>query len=584
MHTTSVVMRLPPPTLTHSFNGGNMANKKTEKNKTVTSKKSPQGVKTKNTAGNNGKAAVGAAQGNSTAIIVIAIIASVALVILSIFGIYMVSGGSLGSNSAKEINYLRANLKRYIKFDDGAYENIEVDIPLLEYTDEHLERRIDLLLTQNKEEKPKYNGLGMVSVPITIGDVVKIYYRGYTVDEDGKQVAFDGSSNFSEGTPYSLEIGSSTFIPGFEHALIGVVPGDYSTFSAIYSGSVTEDMVVYVSFTAVYPDGTSSIATGKRIDLSDPDIDKELGEGFRAFLLGEGEGNSPLEIGVKTDAKTFPYGDGSAGYTDIVVNYATKCEDNPYTIDITFPADYGEQSLRGKAVKFDIYPSTVIVYDTPEFNEEFLTETLKITPSDYDGYQGETLVDRYKASLKKTLEESIEVANITLISDILWDVFKDKVEVKKLPKNSVSKYYNSYYKEVENYYASYSNYYSSLDAAAIAYLGLKEGDDWRAALNKKAEEAVLEKVIFFYIIRKEDFVPNRQEYKETYDKLYKEHLESYIEENGASLKNLTGSAYDTEYKRLESLMQKEYTESYFEQSVYFEFGTRKMVENLAIIK
>ena len=561
-----------------------MANNKKKNNKKTPVSTKPQGFKTKSTNKKGVGAAVvaGAAAGSSSTIVIISIIASVVLVILSLVGIYFVSGGGF-NRSDKEINYLKANLNKYISFENGAYKNIEVDIPLLEYDDEQLERRINALLVQNKDKTPKNNGFGMISTPITLGDVVKIYYRGYKVDEDGKQVAFDGSSNFTDETPYSLEVGSATFIPGFEEALIGVVPGDYATFSAIYSGSVSSDMVVYISYTALYPDGTSATATSKRFDLANTDIDAELGEGFLAMLVGDGE-NAALQIGEKVAAKTFPYGEGSAGYTDIVVNYATKCEGNPYTIDVTFPADYGEASLRGVAVKFDIFPSSVVVYDIPEYNDEFLTETLKVNADDYANFPGQTLAERYKASLKEQIELSLEVANITLISDVLWETFKKEVKVKKLPKQSVNKYYNSYYSEIQSYYQNNSSYFTSIDAAAINYLGLGQDADWRAYITEMAEDAVIEKLIFYYIIRKEDFIPSRSEYNETYEKLYNEHLASYIETNGSSLSGLEGSQYTNEYNRLKAEMDKQYTEDYFKECVYYEYGTRKMAENLAIIK
>ena len=556
-----------------------MANNKTDKN----ANKKPEGLKTKaSTPAKKQGGAVAAKSKSTTTIVIVSIIASVALVLLSVLGIFAVSGMSFGGN--KEINYLRANLNKYISFPNGSYKNIEVDIPLLEYDDDHLERRINALLVENKNKTPKFNGLGMVSEPITIGDVVKIYYRGYKVDENGVQTEFTGSSNFTNATPHSLEIGSSSFIPGFEDALIGKIPSDYSTFEAIYEGAVSGDMVIYISYTALYPDGTSATASNKRLDLSRTDINKELGEGFVEFLLGEGEGSEPVVIGEKIAAKTFPYGEGSAGYSDIVVNYATTCEKNPLTIDVTFPADYSEATLRGASVKFDVFPSTAIIYDTPVFDEKFLTETLEVKAEDYASYEGEGLVEKYKAYLEGQIKDSIEVANITLISDALWDVFKEAVEVKKLPKKSVNKYYNSYYSEIENYYKNNTNYFSSIDAAAIQYLGLNEGADWRAEITEMAEDAVLEKVIFYYIIRKEDFIPSRDEYNETYDKLYKEHLDMYIEDNGSTLEGLEGSAYENEYKRLEGEMNKEYTADYFKECVYYEFGTRKIAENLAIIK
>ena len=560
-------------------------NNKKKKKKNVPVSTKPQGFKTKRA---NEKAVIGAAAAVGTAvetsriIVIVAIIASVALVLLSVLGIFVVSGGSFGSifsGSGREINYLKANLNRYISFSKDSYKNIEVDIPLLEYDDEHLQRRINALLVENKNTTPNQSGLGLVNKEIGIGDVVKIYYRGYTVDENGKQIEFDGSSNFADDEPYSLEIGSSTFIPGFEDALIGIKPSDYSTFSKITEGNITGDMIVYIGYNATYSNGDVSTPTSKRIDLSRTDLDEEFGIGFRDFIINE------CTIGTKVAHKELDeVSGGKAEYYDVIVNYATTCEKAIYTIDVTFPADYSESTLRGVAAKFDIFPSSMIDYDVPAFDEKFLTDTLSIKPEDYDGYEGETLVERYKAAIEDELRRSIEVANVTLISDELWKVFKANVKVKRLPKASVKKYYNSYYSEIENYYSTYSSYFSSIDDAAVQYLGLSQGDDWDAYITEMAEDAVLEKVIFFYIIRKEGFLPSDSEYEETYNMLYKEHLDDYIEANGSSLSGLSGEKYDEEYKRLEEKMKETYTDKYFEECVYFEYGTRKMAAELAIIK
>jgi len=53
--------------------------------------------------------------------------------------------------------------------------------------------------------------------PIKNGDLVNIDFAGY---KDGK--AFDGGTS----TGYDLEIGSGSFIPGFEEGLVGVKPGE----------------------------------------------------------------------------------------------------------------------------------------------------------------------------------------------------------------------------------------------------------------------------------------------------------------------------------------------------------------------
>ncbi len=58
---------------------------------------------------------------------------------------------------------------------------------------------------------------------IKLGDTAYVYYKGYL---DGKE--FDGGSNWDDDEPIELGIGSQDFIPGFEAALIGIVPKDTS--------------------------------------------------------------------------------------------------------------------------------------------------------------------------------------------------------------------------------------------------------------------------------------------------------------------------------------------------------------------
>ena len=58
---------------------------------------------------------------------------------------------------------------------------------------------------------------------IAAGDKVQIYYTGYADD-----YAFQGGSNVGSDDPAELKIGSGSFIPGFEDALIGTVPADTS--------------------------------------------------------------------------------------------------------------------------------------------------------------------------------------------------------------------------------------------------------------------------------------------------------------------------------------------------------------------
>ncbi|MEY8661486.1 trigger factor [Ligilactobacillus faecis] len=93
----------------------------------------------------------------------------------------------------------------------GQYKDLEVKAQSTEVTDEEVDAEIKKLQEQQaelvlKEDQPAENG-----------DTVVIDFEGKV---DG--VAFDGG----KGENYSLELGSNTFIPGFEDQLVGHKAGE----------------------------------------------------------------------------------------------------------------------------------------------------------------------------------------------------------------------------------------------------------------------------------------------------------------------------------------------------------------------
>ena len=93
----------------------------------------------------------------------------------------------------------------------GEYKGIEVDKIDYTVTDEDVDK--DIEATQKKNAR-------VVTVEdraIENGDIAVIDFEGFVDD-----VAFDGG----KGEGYELEIGSGTFIPGFEEQLVGANTGD----------------------------------------------------------------------------------------------------------------------------------------------------------------------------------------------------------------------------------------------------------------------------------------------------------------------------------------------------------------------
>lgn len=89
----------------------------------------------------------------------------------------------------------------------GEYKNLKVKKPTVKVTKEEVKDKIDSLLKGYAELVVKEDG------KVENGDVAVIDFEGF---KDG--VAFEGG----KGENYSLEIGSNTFIPGFEDGVIGM--------------------------------------------------------------------------------------------------------------------------------------------------------------------------------------------------------------------------------------------------------------------------------------------------------------------------------------------------------------------------
>ena len=91
------------------------------------------------------------------------------------------------------------------------YKGLKIKPEKVEVTDEEVNHELSHLLERYTELVSKESG------KVEDGDVAIIDFEGF---KDG--VAFDGG----KGENYSLEIGSHTFIPGFEEQLIGMKAGE----------------------------------------------------------------------------------------------------------------------------------------------------------------------------------------------------------------------------------------------------------------------------------------------------------------------------------------------------------------------
>ncbi|MFW2488178.1 trigger factor [Clostridium chromiireducens] len=110
----------------------------------------------------------------------------------------------------KELVYT-ATVSTYPEVELGEYKGLDIKKPKYEVEDSEIDKQIKEMQEKNARVEVKKEG------NVEKGDIAVIDFKGYI---DG--VAFEGG----EGTDYSLEIGSGTFIDNFEEQLIGLAIGD----------------------------------------------------------------------------------------------------------------------------------------------------------------------------------------------------------------------------------------------------------------------------------------------------------------------------------------------------------------------
>ncbi|MEK3720903.1 trigger factor [Paenibacillus sp. FSL H8-0034] len=101
----------------------------------------------------------------------------------------------------------------------GEYKGLELEVNEAEVTEEEITAELDKLQKRHAELVPLEEGSA------ENGDVVSIDFEGFV---DG--VAFEGG----KAEKYSLELGSGSFIPGFEEQVVGLNKGDLKDITVTF--------------------------------------------------------------------------------------------------------------------------------------------------------------------------------------------------------------------------------------------------------------------------------------------------------------------------------------------------------------
>ena len=108
----------------------------------------------------------------------------------------------------------------------GDYKGLEVPKAEVNVTDDEVEAELDRMAERNSR-------IETVDRPAQEGDTVILHFEGF---DNG--VAFEGGK--AEG--YSLKLGSHSFVPGFEEALVGLSAGDEKDVDVTFPENYTPEL------------------------------------------------------------------------------------------------------------------------------------------------------------------------------------------------------------------------------------------------------------------------------------------------------------------------------------------------------
>ncbi len=543
-------------------------------------------------------------------------VVSAILVVALIVGIIFICINHAQTEADKAFDYITSDISDYINADKSIYKDYSVKLDIAKPRDIDVNVTLFNLLA-TKKGKSKNDSLAQYSGYIDAGDIAKIYYRGYTFDDNGNQVVFDtnlGQKNSSgEYIPSSLVVGVGvnsgedtyySFPPGFDLNLAGADSltgqGRYfdskNSFKRITSGTVNNGQIIYISYTRQLDGSTASsdkiTRSAERIVLSNgkEKIDAKYGEGFYNRLI-------TLNI-ASTEAATFTgtVSGKKYNYTNLKIDFATECEnENTYIlVECYIPYDYQITTLRNKAAYYEVYVESIVEYEEKKLTNEFIEENLKdkkfgVTAEDLNKFEGDR-VSQLRQHIKNLIDEDYEELYKSELEEAMWNHYHEKItEVIKYPKAKVDDVYNEYFNDVLDQfnksggaytdpYFGTEETYESIDEYAVAYLGLtySENKDWRAHLRSLAENLVKERLILFYILKEENLMPTAEELAAKKKEVEDEYLEEYIYQYSEQY-NIDKDTYSKEdWEKFEADRYKElhdyYDNDYFTEIAYYEIG------------
>ena len=283
----------------------------------------------------------------------------------------------------------------------GKYQGLDVKKEKVTVTKKEIEEAIDHMREHYKENVIKEGS-------IETGDIAVIDFEGF---KDG--VAFDGG----KGENYSLEIGSNTFIPGFEEQLVGMKAGEEKDINVTFPEDYhAEDLkgakVVF------------KVKVNEVKEVKVPELDKEF---FEDLGMDGIETKEALEEQVKENIKTSKDAQAEDKYTEALLEEVAKTTevDVPDTMvddECERMVDHFAEHIQMQGISIDQF------YKYTNSNREALKEQYK-----------EEALKRIKYRL--ILEEIIKAEKIEATDKEIEDKIEELAKKYNMTKEEVKKQY-----------------------------------------------------------------------------------------------------------------------------------------------
>ena len=298
------------------------------------------------------------------------------------------------------------------------------------------------------------------------------------------------------------------------------------------------------------------------------------GEGKKVYFAGgsnHGRSSYDLEIGSGGFIPGFEYNMiGKA-----VSEYS---KESPMIVEAYFPHNYQAEDVAGKVVYFEVYVEIkdgkyqIKEYDAPEFTEEFITETLDISEEELSGYEGDTLIERYRSMARELLILKTGLDADTLATEAFWDSVLEGAVVTDYPSGNLKDVFDEVMVEIEAYYRSnpnYAYYYPTLELFTCVYFGIEEGGDLQSEVNAVAKSHLKPLFSLYRVAAKEGFIPTEQEHADETVKYLADEL---------AKNNITRENYESDEKFLEALdTYKKYLVSKFGEDAFEDMIDQKII-------